>query len=93
MNLLRTTAAVLLLSCAFAAHAAARKVTLTVPTMDCDTCPITIRVALMKVPGVKSAVVSYKRRNAIVTFDDEKTTVAALTRATEDAGYPSFQAD
>ncbi|HEY8048051.1 MAG TPA: cation transporter, partial [Ramlibacter sp.] len=46
-----------------------------------------------KVPGVKSAVVSYKRRNAIVTFDDEKTTVAALTRATEDAGYPSFQAD
>jgi mercuric ion binding protein len=73
-----------------AAHAAPRQVTLTVPTMDCDTCPITIRVALMKVPGVSRAVVSYARRNAKVTFDDAKTDVAALTRATEAAGYPSF---
>jgi mercuric ion binding protein len=26
---------------------------------------------------------------AVVTFDDAKTTVAALTTATKDAGYPS----
>jgi len=75
------------------ASAAPRQVTLSVPTMDCDTCPITIRVALMKVPGVSRAVVSYARRNAKVTFDDAKTTVAALTKATEAAGYPSFAAD
>lgn len=75
------------------ALAAPRQVTLSVPTMDCDTCPITIRVALMKVPGVSKAVVSYARRNAKVTFDDAKTNVAALTKATEAAGYPSFQAD
>ena len=75
---------------AVAAQAGERKVELTVPTMDCDTCPITIRVALMKVPGVKKAVVSYARRNAVVTFDDKATTVAALTKATEEAGYPSF---
>jgi mercuric ion binding protein len=42
---------------------------------------------------VKKAVVSYERRNAIVTFDDAATSVAALTRATEEAGYPSFEAD
>ena len=33
---------------------------------------------------------SYARRNAKVTFDDAKTDVAALTKATEAAGYPSF---
>jgi len=88
MNKLLALAAAALL--AGAAHAAPRQVTLTVPTMDCDTCPITIRVALMKVPGVSRAVVSYARRTAKVTYDDGKTNVAALTRATEAAGYPSF---
>ncbi|HUR88829.1 MAG TPA: mercury resistance system periplasmic binding protein MerP [Ramlibacter sp.] len=82
-------AAAFMLGAAFA-HAGVRQVVLTVPTMDCDTCPITIRVALMKVPGVKKAVVSYAKRNAVVTFDDKATTVAALTKATEEAGYPSF---
>lgn len=75
------------------ALAAPRQVTLTVPTMDCATCPVTIRLALMKVPGVSKAVVSYRHRTAQVSFDDAKTDVAALTRATEGAGYPSFQAD
>jgi len=70
--------------------AAIQQVTLTVPTMDCATCPVTIKVALLKVPGVSRAVVSYARRNARVSFDDAKTNVAALTKATEDAGYPSF---
>lgn len=93
MIALRTVTATLLLACACAANAASRKVVLTIPTMDCDTCPITIRIALMKVPGVKRAVVSYKKRTAVVTFDDAATDVAALTRATEGAGYPSFKAD
>jgi periplasmic mercuric ion binding protein len=84
---------ILLLCAALAgapAFAATRQVTLTVPTMDCATCPVTIRVALMKVPGVTRANVSYAHRNARVTFDDAKTDVAALTKATESAGYPSF---
>jgi mercuric ion binding protein len=76
--------------CGAPAFAATRQVTLTVPTMDCATCPVTIRVALMKVPGVTRANVSYARRDARVTFDDAKTDVAALTKATEAAGYPSF---
>ena len=90
MKRIRSLAAVALMAGAVAAHAGARQVELTVPTMDCDTCPITIRVALMQVPGVKKAVVSYARRNALVTFDDKATTVSALTKATEEAGYPSF---
>jgi mercuric ion binding protein len=93
MNKLHALAAAALLAAAGHASAGPRQVVLTVPTMDCDTCPITIRVALMKVPGVSKAVVSYARRDARVTFDDARTDVAALTRATEAAGYPSFPAD
>lgn len=76
-----------------AANAAPRQVTLTVPTMDCATCPITIKAALLKVPGVSRAAVSYANRNAVVSYDDARTDVAALTRATDSAGYPSFAAD
>ena len=90
MNKLLAFAAAALLGVTVPTHAATKQVTLTVPTMDCDTCPITIRVSLMKVPGVSRAVVSYARRTARVTFDDAKTSVAALTQATEAAGYPSF---
>lgn len=93
MPSIRFAIAAALVAGSFAAHAGTRKVELTVPTMDCDTCPITIRIALQKVAGVKKAVVSYERRNAIVTYDDAVTNVAALTRATEQAGYPSFEAD
>ena len=75
------------------AFAAQKQVTLTVPTMDCATCPVTIKVALLKVPGVSKAVVSYRHRTAQVTFDDAKADVAALTHATDAAGYPSFLAD
>ena len=93
MNPIRMEFATLVFTFAFAAEATPRQVVLTVPSMDCDTCPITIKAALMKVPGVKRAVVSYQKRTAVVTFDDTSTNVAALTRATDGAGYPSFQAD
>ena len=75
------------------ASAANRTVVLTIPTMDCATCPITIRIALLRVAGVSRAKVSYDRREARVTYDDSKTDVAALTKATKDVGYPSFLSD
>ncbi len=72
------------------AWAKAQTVSLTIPTMDCATCPITIKAALMRVPGVSSAKVSYARREAVVVFDDEKTGLDDLKKATTEAGYPSF---
>lgn len=66
-----------------------RTVTLAVTKMTCAACPITVRTALLAVPGVTSAEVSFERQEAVVTFDEAKTSVAALTRATADAGYPS----
>ena len=70
-----------------------KTVVLTIPTMDCATCPITIRVALMHIAGVSRAKVSYDKREARVTYDDAITNVAALTKATTDVGYPSFESD
>ena len=53
-------------------------------------CPITVKKALTKVQGVSRADVNFDKRQATVTFDDAKTNVQALTRATKDAGYPSL---
>ena len=69
--------------------AASKTVTLSVPTMDCPVCPITVKKALSKIAGVSQTVVNFDKRQAVVTFDDTKTSIDALTHATEDAGYPS----
>lgn len=66
-----------------------KTVTLSVPTMHCAVCPITVKKALTKIPGVSQTVVSLDKHEAVVTFDDSKTSADALTRATNDAGYPS----
>jgi mercuric ion binding protein len=66
-----------------------KTVTLSVPTMDCPVCPITVKKALTQVSGVSKAEVNFDKRQAVVTFDDAKTNVEALTHATKDAGYAS----
>jgi mercuric ion binding protein len=85
----KIVAAIALLALSTASWAASKAVTLSVPGMDCATCPITVKKALGKVPGVSTIEVNLEKREAAVTFDDTKTNVAALTRATEEAGYPS----
>lgn len=72
-----------------AVPAATRSVTLSLPTMDCPVCPITVKKALTRVAGVSAAEVNFDKREAKVTFDDAKTNVETLKRATRDAGYPS----
>ena len=51
--------------------------------------PISIGTQIEAVPGVTKAVVSYKNKTAVVTYDDTKADVKALTTATTNAGYPS----
>lgn len=72
-----------------AAWAAIQTVTLSVPGMTCAACPFTVKVALAKVEGVSKTDVTFEKREAIVTFDDSKTTPQQLTKATENAGFPS----
>lgn len=69
--------------------AASQTVTLSVPGMTCAVCPITVKKALSGVDGVSKIGVSYEKLEAVVTFDDAKTSIKKLTKATEDAGYPS----
>lgn len=69
--------------------AGVQTVTLAVPGMTCPVCPITVKKALQKVAGVTQIEVSYEKKEAVVTFDDAKTTVDSLTQATTGAGYPS----
>jgi mercuric ion binding protein len=72
-----------------AALAEDKTVTLSVPGMDCELCPATVKKALSRVPGVAKVDASYKDKQAVVTYDDSKTSVDALTKATANAGYPS----
>lgn len=71
--------------------AATKIVTLSVPSMTCAACPITVKKALTKVEGVTKTEVSFEKREATVTFDDTKANVQKLTRATKNAGYPSTE--
>ncbi len=72
-----------------AAFAGEKTVTLAVKNMYCAACPHTVKSSLEAVPGVVKATVSYKEKTAVVTYDDTKADVNALTNATTKAGYPS----
>lgn len=82
-------ALVILLLLAAPAWSATKTVTLSVPSMDCPVCPITVKKSLSKVQGVSKTEVSFERREAIVSFDDTQTSVETLIKATTNAGYPS----
>ena len=71
------------------ALAAQKTVVLSVPSMNCAACPITVRKALEKVAGVQSVKATLEPPEAVVTYDDAKVGVDQLTEATKRAGYPS----
>lgn len=72
------------------AHAEDKTVTLSVPGMYCEMCPATVSKALKKVKGVEKVAASFETKEAVVTFDDARTSVDALRKATANAGYPSM---
>lgn len=69
--------------------AAQKTVTLDIPGMDCEICPITVRVALKKLPGVISATATPETKEEVVVYDDAKTNIKQIINATTQAGYPS----
>jgi mercuric ion binding protein len=66
-----------------------RTAVLDVQNMTCALCPVTVRKSLEKVPGVSQAKIDFEKKTATVSFDADKTSPAALIKATTDAGYPS----
>lgn len=57
--------------------------------MWCASCPFIVKRSLEQVKGVIDVAVSYREQTAVVRFDEDKTTVAALTEATASIGFPS----
>lgn len=66
-----------------------QSVTLVVKNMTCEVCPITVKKALEKVPGVQSVKVDFDKKTATITFDPDEARPEMLTKATTEAGYPS----
>jgi mercuric ion binding protein len=83
------TAIVLAAGFSSSVWAAPQTVTLSVPGMTCSACPITVKYALNKVEGVEKTDVSFNKKEAVITFDDTKTSIKALTEASGNAGYPA----
>ena len=87
--ILAITALALAILAANDAGAAERTVTLKIDNLFCASCPYIVKKVLAKVPGVRTVKVNFMNKTALVTFDDGKANVAALTAATTNVGFPS----
>lgn len=66
-----------------------KQVVLEVPGMNCALCPISVKKALEKVPGVLAAKADLATRTAEATYDPDRVSVEKLAKAVTDAGYPA----
>lgn len=81
----------ILVSAPLAAFAAPpQTVVLDVQNMTCALCPVTVKGALGKVPGVAETKIDLAAKTVTVKFDPDKTNIATLMEATTNAGYPSM---
>ena len=82
--------AVLLFAVAMSAFAAEPKMAqLEVSGMSCSLCPLTVRKALERVPGVLDAKADLATHSAQVRYDPDKVSAEALAKAVSDAGFPT----
>ena len=65
------------------------RVVLDVPSMDCSLCPISVKKALDRVPGVLEAKADLATKSAQVKYDPDKVSPEALAQAVTNAGYPA----
>lgn len=64
-------------------------VVLDVPAMNCALCPVSVKKALERVPGVLEAKADLATKSAEAKYDPEKASPEALARAVTHAGYPA----
>jgi mercuric ion binding protein len=79
----------MLLAAGVAFAAPPQTATLAVENMTCGACPVVVKKALERVPGVSATSVDFDKKTATVKFDPDKATTARLTQATTEAGFPS----
>jgi mercuric ion binding protein len=90
MILLRLAIAVpLMIQPALAAEQTAK---FAVSNMTCALCPITVRTAMERVPGVIGVDIDPEAAVADVRYEDSLTSPEAIAQASTDAGYPAAMA-
>ena len=69
------------------AMAGEQTVKLSIPGMNCASCPVIVKMSISAVEGVTVVDTVLDDRTATVTFDDTVTSVEAITQATAGIGY------
>ena len=69
------------------ALAGEQTVKLSVPGMNCASCPVIVKMSISAVEGVTAVETVLDDRTATVTFDDAITSIEAITQATAGIGY------
>lgn len=87
MSRSRVLALLVLAAPAFAGEP--RIAVLDVPSMNCSLCPISVRKALTRVPGVIDAGAELANKRAVVNYDPDKVTPEQLAAAVTNAGFPA----
>ena len=67
-----------------------QRLTMSIGGMSCGGCVTSVRAALRAIPGVRVDDLSVG--SATVTYDESRTSAAAIARTIQDAGYEPFVA-
>ena len=89
VNLVSSSMLAMVVCAGVALAAPPQTATLAIENMTCGTCPIVVKKALERVPGVRATAVDFDKKTATVTFDPDKASIERLTQATTEAGFPS----
>jgi mercuric ion binding protein len=87
MSRLNLLALLILCSPAFAGEP--KTAVLDVSGMTCSLCPLTVRKALERVPGVLEAKADLGTKRAEARYDPDKVSAEALAKVLSDAGFPA----
>jgi mercuric ion binding protein len=87
MSRLKILALLLLSTAVFAGEP--KIATLEVSGMTCSLCPLTVRKALERVPGVLQAKADLDTKRAEAKHDPDKVSAEALAKAVSNAGFPA----
>jgi mercuric ion binding protein len=60
-----------------------------IANMTCATCPIAVKAAMQRVPGVQSVAVSFEEKTATVVFDPSLAKPEAIAAASTGVGFPA----
>jgi mercuric ion binding protein len=78
-----------LLLTSVASLAAEKSITLSVPDMNCPSCPYIVEQSVNFIDGVQSAKADLKSRTCSVVYNDAIASVEDILGATADIGYKS----